>query len=265
MIWSLTPYNGEADVLEIRLGTLDGVVDRHVLCEGTTTHRGDPKPLHFPEQLERFEPWLDKITYQICSFRPRGEVGNWAREHAQRDHLIEALDGEDSNTVLISDLDEIPDPAYLDPAICENGPVRLEMSMHLYYLNWRWRENPVRSGTRAILARASKLRAHDRTLTEFVEAGWPVTGDTAGWHFAYMMDAAGIRQKIASIADEWCYEYAEKPLEHFEYCRQTGQDLFNRDYRKCDWVPDSELPFYVQQNRERFARLLIAEPQEVAA
>ena len=47
-------YN-ELDLLEIRLKTLDSVVDHFVLVEATKTHRGKDKPLYFEENKERFK------------------------------------------------------------------------------------------------------------------------------------------------------------------------------------------------------------------
>ena len=39
-------YYDELDHLQARFEMLDGLVDLHVVCEGTHTHQGDPKPLH---------------------------------------------------------------------------------------------------------------------------------------------------------------------------------------------------------------------------
>jgi beta-1,4-mannosyl-glycoprotein beta-1,4-N-acetylglucosaminyltransferase len=268
LIWSLCPYAGEADVLELRLGQLEGVVDRHVLCEGTTTQRGDPKPLLFPQQYERFDRWLPQIEYIGAEMAPRGLMGDWPREALQRQQLELGYRGQlaPSDLVLISDVDEIPDPAWLDPARCADNPVRLEMAMHMYYLNWRWRENPVRSGTRATLCMGAKLLENpDRGPHDFVEAGWRGTSEQAGWHLAYQLSPKGMREKIRGIADSWCWEFAERPLEHFEHCRRTGLDLFDRPYRTCDWVGDEALPPYAVAHRERFAHMFCEQPAEVYA
>ena len=63
MLYSLTPYFNEIDILEIRLATLDEVVDVHVIAEATSTHSGKPKPLTLPDHTDRLEPWLHKIRY----------------------------------------------------------------------------------------------------------------------------------------------------------------------------------------------------------
>jgi len=264
MIWSCTPYNGEADVLEIRLGTLEGVVDRHVVCEANVTQRGVEKPFWFEQQVERFAPWIEQISYLQLDLR--GNMGYWTRERTQRDEMLAAVELEDDDVLLVSDVDEIPDPRFLDPELAAEHPVKLEMTMHMYYLNWVWREKPVRNGTRATLISGRKLReASGHGLTQFCEAGFPALQAVAGWPLAYQLDGKAMREKIANIADDWCVEWAKRAPEHFEYCRRTGWDLFDRPERQCDWVPDWEAPPYALDNRELFAHMFIEEPAAVAA
>jgi beta-1,4-mannosyl-glycoprotein beta-1,4-N-acetylglucosaminyltransferase len=254
-LWSATPYCGEADVLEIRLGTLEGVVDRHVIVEGNRTQRGRAKPFYFQEQRDRFARWEDSITYLAFNLEGApGEGNDWRRERNLRDGITLALELEPGDLVFLSDLDEIPRPELLRP--CED-PLRFQMNMHLYYLNWRWREQPVQNGTRATLCPARTLS--ELRPAQIVEAGWPVHGESAGWHLAYQDTAAGIQRKVLSIADDFrAPEFLD--LRHLEHCRKTGEDLFKRSWRRCEWAPDEELPPYVLENRDHFAHMLIPEP-----
>lgn len=267
-VWSATPYCGEADVLEIRLGTLEGVVDRHVIAEATRNQRGERKPLFFPQQVDRFARWLPQITYLIVNLDDDvGQAADWRREANQRDALSRGLEPEDDDLVFFSDVDEIPFPALLTSEMAAERPLRLEMTMHLYYLNWCWSEKPVRYGTRATLITGRQMRKVPEghgTPAMIVEAGWPAPTAVSGWHLAYQTDAEGIRAKILSIADDFRQqEYLD--LVHLERCRRTGEDLFRREHRHCEWVPDDALPPYVQKNRERFAHMLIPDPVSVAA
>ena len=45
------PFFNEGDVLEVRLREHDAVVDVFVPIEGTLTHSGSPKPLHWRDNL----------------------------------------------------------------------------------------------------------------------------------------------------------------------------------------------------------------------
>jgi beta-1,4-mannosyl-glycoprotein beta-1,4-N-acetylglucosaminyltransferase len=62
MIVDCFAFFNEFEILELRLRTLEDVVDRFVLCEAGFTHRGDPKPLLFGGQAERFARWRDRMT-----------------------------------------------------------------------------------------------------------------------------------------------------------------------------------------------------------
>jgi beta-1,4-mannosyl-glycoprotein beta-1,4-N-acetylglucosaminyltransferase len=256
MIWSATPYCGEADILEIRLATLDPVVDVHVLVEGNVTQRGNPKPFHFLRQKARFRRWMDKIRYLPVNLAPDQGL-EWERERAQRDAALGAMtDVRDSDVVLLSDLDEIPRP---ETVTAYPEPVKLQMDMHVYFLNWRWPERPVRYGARATVVPGVMLPEKPSYL---VEAGFALRNDTCGWHLAYQMDAEGIRDKILNIADDFRQpEFLD--LEHIEYCRRTGADVFRRGFRQAYWCPDSELPPYAR--RAKFAHLRLPEPVSEAA
>lgn len=109
MIVDCFTFYNEFDVLELRLETLDGVVDRFVLCEAPFTFRGEPKPLYFAGQAERFARWRDRIT--VLTYPGPPDADPWKNEHGQRDYLIAGLAGcAPDDLILIGDVDEIPDP-----------------------------------------------------------------------------------------------------------------------------------------------------------
>ena len=57
MVIDAFPFNDELDMLELRLGTLDAVVDYFVLVESPRTFSGMPKPLYYAENKDRFAKW----------------------------------------------------------------------------------------------------------------------------------------------------------------------------------------------------------------
>ena len=52
--WDAFLFCNELDLLEARLTELDSAVYRHVLVEAPVTFQGDPKPLWYAENKERF-------------------------------------------------------------------------------------------------------------------------------------------------------------------------------------------------------------------
>ena len=55
----------------IRLNILNQYVDYFVLVEATKTFSGQPKPLHFKENKERFKKWEHKIIYYAVTDAPK--------------------------------------------------------------------------------------------------------------------------------------------------------------------------------------------------
>lgn len=99
----------ELDLLEVRLKELSPVVDRFVLAESTLDFSGNPKPLHFADNRERFAAFADRITHIVVDDRPPNEGERFAFQHHQRDQLVRGLtDATPNDAILISDLDEIP-------------------------------------------------------------------------------------------------------------------------------------------------------------
>ena len=106
-------FFNELDLLEIRLKYLYDAVDYFVIVEADTSFNGDSKPLIFKENSLRFAPFVDKIVYvpiKIKKFEQTTKVA-WKREVYQRDCIKQGmmkLQLNDSDIVLISDIDEIP-------------------------------------------------------------------------------------------------------------------------------------------------------------
>ena len=87
--------------------TLDAVVDRFVLCEAPFTFRGQPKPLVFAQNHERFARWRERIVHLV--YAQPAQTNPWRNEWGQRDHLGAGIaDLDDDALVLIGDCDESP-------------------------------------------------------------------------------------------------------------------------------------------------------------
>lgn len=278
MIWAASTFNNELDVLEIRLRTLDAVVDRFVLAEAPLTQRGQEKPLHFQENRERFAPWLHKIEHVIVEDMPLGDgwEASWERERHQRNALERGFRREAAvnDVVLISDLDEIPDSDDLvwsfDVLHQYRMPTKFLMDMFVYRLNWRWLDRGCMIGSTATVFLGGMFegwKVHDVLLS------WPLRNTTpgvAGWHLSYMGDVAHIRNKMVTMADNF-YEQLIPPGdersrddfltdEWIQASIDTGRDVYDREYRPAEWVGLDQLPPCVQEDPARFSHLLIDEP-----
>ena len=145
MIYDCFSFFNELDLLEIRLNTLDNVVDKFVIAESNFTHRGDPKPLYYKENAARFARFKDKIIHVVAPdpedpAKARTDVAyGWLCENKQRNATIRAIEEclNDNDVLMVSDLDEIPDPQAIVKAIEYGRPVRLRQKFYYYYLNYR--------------------------------------------------------------------------------------------------------------------------------
>ena len=109
-------YFDEDLVLDIRLNTLNDIVDRFVIVEATTDHEGNQKKLNYYKK--NFKKFENKIHYIVdqnlpeqVSFFKKNWRPEWHRENAQRNRLeVGYSDCSDEDMIMISDIDEIPNP-----------------------------------------------------------------------------------------------------------------------------------------------------------
>lgn len=269
MRYTASQFKNEVDVLEIRLGTIGHLVDRIVIAEATVDQRGRPKELVFPQHAERFAPWMDKIEYVVVDDMPLGDAheDDVARERHQREALIRGMPSlQPEDLVYVSDLDEIPYPEALEEGF-NNPPMRFGMDLHLYRLNWRWLDRGCRIGTLGAVVRGQDILERGVCWAVLWDSRVPQRPGVSGWHLTYQGSVETLRAKITGMMDkaEQLVMPGVDPLRILEddwiqESIQTGRDIFGRTYRPTDWVDLDQLPPYVQQNRERFAHMLISRP-----
>jgi hypothetical protein len=280
VIWSASPFNNELDVLEIRLETLDPLVDRFVLAEAPVTQRNQPKPLYFAENKERFAKWLPKITHIVVDDMPGGEGydADWVRERFQRNALERGFYSKlgHRDFVLVSDLDEIPFPDALAGAISTlsadstAAPIKFLMDMFVYRLNWRWLDRACFIGSTAAIFPGWYFPGrlvHEVLLNSSVIT---YTDQPAGWHLAYQGDIEMIRKKMTCIADNFYEQLVPEEKkgdrnvfltdEWIQESIDTGRDIYGRDYRPSEWVGIEEMPPCVQADPDRYAHMMVPKP-----
>ena len=261
-VWSACMFAFELDVLEVRLAALDPIVDRHVIVESTLTHTGRPKPLVFAENRDRFARWEDRIVHVVQDDPPEGDWApadaqpfaesgsdHWEREHRQRDALSAALAAAaDDDVILLTDCDEIPDPARAwteGAGLARAGAVACPLlAMHVGRPSWRW---PCAvPGTRTRLLTGRTLRQYDGSVDDATVGPNVIYGSNGaagvGWHLAYMGGVDAIRQKLAWFAHQELNRAPYNQPNHIAHCLETGADLFGRPDRQSVRCPPEELP-----------------------
>lgn len=225
MVYDCFSFFNELDLLEIRLRTLSDVVDRFVLAESRYTHTGKPKPLHYQANAARFAAFADRIIHVIAPdpddlrFDANDQRPSWTRENAQRNATIDAIRPilKDDDLLIVSDLDEIPDPEAVRAAGKLACPVRFRQKMYYYFANYRNCTSPYWYGSVALTYRAFKdprTYANLETGIAFpsARAAAPSASKVralrkikvlrnGGWHFSYLGGVSKIREKLDSIVE----------------------------------------------------------------
>ena len=106
-------------MLDLRLHILNEHVDKFIIAEATRDHSGKEKKLNF--DYKNFPKFKDKIKYLVIEDLPlevQSKKKNWTpnhwRDQYQRNSLSRGFNViNDDDLIMISDIDEIPDPKKL--------------------------------------------------------------------------------------------------------------------------------------------------------
>ncbi len=197
-------YAGEGDMAELRRDTLTGHVDRMVAVSCTLTHQGDPAHLEPPPpgiawavvEGERNPDGTANFYVEGEHRRavPRSiERYSFYVEGELRRSVPSAVGGwPDGTVLLVSDVDEIPDPATLPEvtARARQTPVAVPMRMHGFALDYRY-PGPWR-GTTACLLDGTDVQVLRERKSDLPAAG-------SGWHLSWLGDSEYRHRKLATF------------------------------------------------------------------
>lgn len=195
-------YN-EVDLLYYRLCLLNPYIDYFVIVEAKQTFVGNDKPSFFRENEEFFYPFMKKIRYIEVDLPHRMVTGNneqWENEKFQRNAIAQALKSinvTDMDFVMLSDVDEIPDPEIL--SILEKGKC-YKLLQDMYYYNLRsklnitWRSPRIFPYKRLTVETCEDIRKSDSS--DFIEI------PKGGWHLSYFGSPEFIENKIKQFSHQ---------------------------------------------------------------
>ncbi len=262
-IYDIFTYNGEADILEIRLNILKDVVDEFIIVEAPTTFSGLNKPLYFKEQQERFAPFLSQIKYfiiddypndkELCKLAdessnvPKNGPEHWRREFYQKESIKKALsDLNNDDICFIGDVDEIWNPEIIID-YSKNDLFKLEQNVYTYYLNNRssepWAGTLVTKYKNIKNNCLNHLRTSSRTIYTYLNNG--------GWHFTSMGGLDEVRRKLNDSYTKESYntDVVQNNLEN----RFGKSDYIGRKFKF--WIDESDLPKYIIENKLKYIKL----------
>ena len=248
-------FNHEIELLEIRLNIMDSVVDKFVITEGDKTFSGKPKTSHYLENKERFFKWEHKIIHNLITL-PDANIP-WDREIYSRNSALNLPIYEDEDLILMSDLDEIPNPkiiAEADKWVQSDGHFTFQQKCYTYYLNNFYSDKWF--GTRAATYKYMKNKTID-DVREGTEDLSKLTGylvSNGGWHFTYCGGTDMIKHKIDSFCDTQ-YNHPQI-LDNIDNNLNANQDIFFRGFRYQTMPIDNTFPDYILENQEKYKHLI---------
>jgi hypothetical protein len=255
-------YNGEAEVVDIRVRELSDVVDRHFVVEASHTFSGKPKNLRFLSDAKRMGWPLEKFDYLTLSDTNVDE-NPWVNEKRLRNSISEVVNvSQGSDLILISDADEIPSAN----AVREMRDLATEFekqffgfvqTLSYFKLNYQLVNGPEALQVWSVACRAQdfirfspeelRIGIRERKIeSQFLEDG--------GWHFSYLFDDEGIREKIKSFSHQ---EFntrdflAQIDVEKF---LSEKLDLYNRQNYQWEIVDTDFLPDSVKADLPQFEK-----------
>jgi beta-1,4-mannosyl-glycoprotein beta-1,4-N-acetylglucosaminyltransferase len=273
MVYDCFPFFNELDVLELRLNILNGVVDRFVIVESDRTFSNKLKPFNFENNKRRFEAFLDKIIYIRLSEYPE-ITSDWVIENYQRNMIMKGLQNcAPDDTVIISDLDEIPNPEAIKK-FKSDGIYTFEQSLYTCYLNNKLITGGKWFGSNILRYKdffSENIDRHpyaysDTFLKELNEGvtptkirfirDFPVIRH-GGWHFTYMGGIDKIKYKIDSFAHQEVNTREYNSDEIIARKIKKGLDLFDRkDMRSMPVRINASFPRYIVENTDKYRALI---------
>jgi len=230
-------YN-ELDLLTYRLNLLNDIVDYFIIVESTHTFVGKKKSIFFNENKHLFEIFNDKIIHIIVDDLPykypdiniyNNDV--WKNEHFQRNAISRGINCINkllnTDVIIISDLDEIPDPYTLNK-IKKNDIIVdiniLEMDLYYYNLNTRFKD---KWSLCKIISyeKYNELNINCNDIRN-VQCSKILNG---GWHLSYFGDKYFIQNKIQSFSHQELNTSKYTDLENIEAKLKNSSDLYSRN------------------------------------
>ncbi len=287
MIYDCFTFFNELDLLEIRLNVLKDTVDKFVLVEATRTHQGKSKALFYEENKSRFSKFHAKIIHVILDEYPSffskwRNPRPWDLEKNQRNGISKGLGNcLPEDIIIVSDLDEIPDPVKIKEYVSVPGVKVFEMRNFYYYLNSVCTEQSEKYWLGSVMSSykdfrkpqdlrnvGNKLRGEKMKILKDRNYRWrksllnPIFRNpislikNAGWHFSYLGGEDKIIQKLEAFAHTEYNTDSFKNKLAIKEAILSGKDIFARGFQYENIVLDESYPAYLLQHQDKYVHLI---------
>ena len=264
MIYDCFSYWDEDTLLELRLNILHDLVDFFVIVEGNKTWQNNSKDLKF--NINKFGKYKKKIIYIPVEDLPDGD-DPYKRENYQRNCITRGLlDAKSEDLILISDLDEIPNPDAIVKFKKKNRFAVFKQRHFYYKLNLQSQKNPYWFGSRICVKKYLKSPQWLRNLKFKKRPFWRIDKlrlnniiENGGWHFCNLKTPEQLLYKYKNLCEtNDPYHFKEKidpkylDVKEIEKKVQRGEDIIGRKDIFLKTNLDDSYPKYIINNKIKF-------------
>ena len=292
-IYDCSIFFDEKMMFDLRLNILNDYVDKFVVAESLYTHSGNRKKQNF--NIDDYPKFKDKIIYILVETEPddlyetgpdaddrvgRIRLNSLKRIRKQYNALVEGIaDASESDFILLSDCDEIPNLENLEKESLNNEIVLFNQKIFYYKfnlqhtsLNW--------FGTKG--CKKKKLRTFEwlRNIKNKKYNFWRLDAffsnnkfvnlkiiDDGGWHFSKIKNEKDIHYTLSNYGEHNEFEQSgmsEKDIKGMIqkqelYFNHSGDKTSDNKYSariKLDKIDLKELPKYLIDNKQKFKQWL---------
>jgi len=263
-------YFDEDLMLDLRLNTLNNCVDKFIVAEATKDHTGKDKKLNF--DFNNFKKFKDKINYIVVDDLPvniKSYKKDWAVHHIRDQHQRNALSRGyknciDDDLIMISDIDEIPDPEKIKKFKFNNKYACFMQKNFQSKLNLLNITDKYWMGTKIIVKKYLKSPQWLRNIKTTKPAFWkfykprqPQLIFDGGWHFSFLKKPSGIAKKIKSYSHSEFNKSEFTDEKKIEERIKKQIDIFDRNYKYQKVHLDGSFPKYLLENINKYQNWII--------
>jgi beta-1,4-mannosyl-glycoprotein beta-1,4-N-acetylglucosaminyltransferase len=245
-IVDISLINDELHILDLRVKILEDIVDKFYVVQATKTFSGLKKKCLSSEDYSH-----PKVEFVTIDF-PDG-LDTWSKEYYQRNYKVDLSSYSPDDLVLLSDLDEVPNPEVLKQ-LSENFDINtiygFSQIMHQYFLN-NQNTSELWAGTRAL---SVEKYSSELTPQQVRMSAASILLKDGGWHWSFLGDEESLRNKIISYShQEHNNNYT---LDSIIYRLNNNEDIFERGFVLKAVEIDETYPKYVRENQDKLEKYI---------
>jgi len=264
-------YFDEDLLLDLRLNVLNNFVDKFIIVESNLTHTGKLKELKF--DINKFKKFKNKISYHPIENLEIDKnlklKKNWSHYHLIDQSIRNSIskyisDASDDDWIIISDIDEIPNPNVIQNFDKRNKYSFFEQQLFYYKFNLKCLSEPIWYGSRLCIKKYLKspqwLRDikvnNKKNLFKKIFNNQQIL-ENGGWHFSSVKKPSEIITKLRSFAHN---ELVKEYMLNEDYIKakiNDFKDIFERDVILNKVELNENLPEYLICNKNKYSEFII--------